>query len=109
MPCVFPPIGANLAGLREFVPRFNWAVEGSVGECTSWWRSTADNARVGGHPFSQHLIGWAADVTGPHQDAIAKRARLAGMVAVKESDHTHIQLLPAGILQTMLSGPRRAI
>jgi len=68
---------------------------------TSWWRSAARNAAVGGHPYSQHLVGWALDVAGPDQQQFAKRARQLGLIAVQEADHVHVQLFPAGILQRL--------
>lgn len=65
---------------------------------TSWWRDAETNRRVGGHPESQHLLGLALDVTGPTLDLgiLAARARGVGLTAVLESNHLHVQMLPAG-------------
>jgi hypothetical protein len=69
---------------------------------TSWYRSPIDNARVGGDPFSQHLVGWAIDAVGPDQQAFAKGLRVRGITTVQESDHIHFQAFPAGILRLLL-------
>jgi hypothetical protein len=80
---------------------------------TSWWRSPSENARVGGDPFSQHLVGWAVDAVGPGSTAFAKQARLYGLTAVVESTHVHLQLFPPGILRRLAissaPGPRHTI
>lgn len=64
---------------------------------TSFWRSPEKNRQVHGSPKSQHLIGTALDVV-PRGDfeAFKERARLAGLVAVNEGDHVHLQLFQAG-------------
>jgi len=81
--------------VREFVRRVERALPADA-IATSWWRGLAENARVGGHPYSQHLLGTAADWL-PHPE-IAARARAAGLVVVDEGDHVHTQLYPAGSL-----------
>lgn len=62
---------------------------------TSYWRSAYDNARVGGHPNSQHLTGLAADVAirGASEDveAFIAAAGAAGLTVIDEGDHWHIQ------------------
>jgi hypothetical protein len=68
---------------------------------TSWYRSRQENARVGGDPFSQHLVGWAIDAVGPDQQAFAKGLRMRGITTVQESDHIHFQAFPAGILRLL--------
>ncbi len=65
---------------------------------SSWYRDRETNIRVGGHPDSQHLLGLALDVTGPDDvraDFIL-RVREAGLIAVDEFSHAHVQLLRAG-------------
>ena len=71
---------------------------------TSWWRDETNNARVGGAPESQHLLGFAFDVDpGDLRESaqIALRLRSAGLIAVVESDHVHAQLFPAGFLRSL--------
>jgi hypothetical protein len=63
---------------------------------TSWWRSDADNARVGGAPTSQHRLGLALDITYPGLTPAQLGARLASpfatdVVIVVEDDHVHAQ------------------
>lgn len=65
---------------------------------TSWWRDKATNARAGGSPTSQHLLGVALDLVGDPQ-RIALAAREAGFVVVVEGDHVHVQAWPAGAPQ----------
>jgi len=95
--------------IRDFARRINWAWEqaGSpAGTATSWWRSPADNDRVGGAPFSQHLVACAIDVVlqdladlGGFEDAL----RRAQIVPVWEGSHLHIQYWPAGTLERYFS------
>ena len=66
---------------------------------TSWWRSAATNARVGGASTSQHLLGTAFDVVGPDPGAIARAFASAGFVVIPESDHVHVQAWPAGFAE----------
>lgn len=77
------------------------AAEGLDLELTSYWRSREENDLVGGHPWSQHLVGWAIDVIGPDTEIFAERVRFAGLVPVHEIDHLHVQLLPAGALEAL--------
>jgi len=82
---------------------------------SSWWRGLADNARVGGHPFSQHLVATAADFvpgrTGRTwtNTELAAAARRAGLIAIDEGDHVHLQLHPAGTLDHVVEYVRRWI
>jgi len=81
------------------VPRLNVMIELFPDAVpTSWFRSEADNLRVGGAPFSQHLLAWAVDWDLPrdqHRDLVLLAMQL-GMVAVDEGDHVHVQMYPAG-------------
>lgn len=62
---------------------------------SSWWRSPYDNARVGGHPNSQHLTGLAVDI--PSRRASAGTHKFidllgaVGLVVIDEGDHWHVQ------------------
>lgn len=73
-------------------------------ELTSYFRTPHENAAVGGDPWSQHLVGWAIDVVGDDAGEFAKRVRRAGLIAVQESDHLHIQVFPAGALRRLFLG-----
>lgn len=67
---------------------------------TSWWRSNARNFEVGGAARSQHLLGWAADFSGPRDEArqMVAVARALGLVAIDEGDHVHLQTFRAGVV-----------
>jgi len=77
------------------------------GETTisSWYRSSADNRRVDGHPDSQHLVGLALDMVpgkGTSKLAISEATgafREAGFIAVPYDRHVHVQTFPAGTLR----------
>lgn len=61
---------------------------------TSWFRSHADNNRVGGNTLSQHLTGLAIDIARPASPAaerFAREAQRAGLVPINEGDHWHVQ------------------
>ena len=67
------------------------------GSITSWIRSPAHNAQVGGLPQSLHTIGLAVDAVFDHpNDTLAAMisARTAGLHWLKEPNHLHIQALP---------------
>jgi uncharacterized protein YcbK (DUF882 family) len=64
---------------------------------TSWYRDPANNARVGGHPQSQHLLALAIDFLPDHAGArLADAARSVGLVVIDEGDHFHVQRFPSG-------------
>jgi hypothetical protein len=90
---------------REFLIRVLWALQRHPKTiATSWYRTRAENALVGGHPNSQHLLGFAVDVVVPVGDETAAAAELrhAGVVPVVEWDHVHIQAFPAHTLPPSL-------
>lgn len=65
------------------------------GSVTSYGRTLAHNAAVGGVSDSAHLIWTAADVVydsgmaaDPNRDALARRL---GLMLVHEGDHDHVQ------------------
>ncbi len=68
----------------------------------SWYRDRERNAAVGGSARSQHLFGLALDVTVPDPTRLVRSVRLAGLVAVDEGTHVHIQALLAGTLAESL-------
>jgi hypothetical protein len=65
---------------------------------TSWWRSPSNNAAVGGHPRSQHLLGLAVDVVLPPSERadFVALCEYVGLVAIDEGTHVHVQRFPAG-------------
>jgi len=84
--------------IRSFVDRASWAASGLRGGFTSWYRTVDGNRAVGGHPWSQHLVGLAAD-HAPASASFRSKARAAGLIAIYEGDHDHIQAWPAGTLE----------
>lgn len=61
---------------------------------TSWWRTEARNAAVGGSPKSKHLGGWAFDLVPDNpdkHDVLVDAAHALGLWAVNEGDHVHVQ------------------
>lgn len=91
----WPPVGDFVARVRRI---------DADAFATSWWRGIADNARVGGHPYSQHLLGLAADFVPGRTPAgrIVALARAQGLVAIDEGDHVHLQLLRAGLADDVI-------
>lgn len=62
---------------------------------TSWKRTPARNADLGGRADSFHLDGLAADLElddGTQAPALVEEARALGLDAVDEGDHVHIEL-----------------
>lgn len=85
------------------------AIDGTGARISSWWRSVAHNRSVGGHADSQHLLGWAVDVapvSARVEQAIRSRARFRWVV-VRESDHVHVQIFPAGVATDFVRRFRR--
>lgn len=72
-----------------------WAYRREEFQVTSWWRSPAENMRVGGHPDSQHLVGAAIDAV-PASAQVARVLDAAGFAVVREATHVHAQAWPAG-------------
>lgn len=72
---------------------YRWRLKNSGVRVTSWFRSPWKNAEVGGAGFSQHLIGWAFDVT-PVNSAVHDKLREIGFGTVlRESDHIHVSVV----------------
>jgi Peptidase M15 len=70
---------------------------------TSWWRSKAHNASVGGEDTSQHLVGTAIDFVGvPLADAVAI-ARPLGLTAIASNrGAVHVQALASGTVARLV-------
>lgn len=101
-----PPAGSP--EIDEFIQLVNgawWYAGEPPVRVTSWWRSRRDNARVGGHPNSQHLTGLAVDVLNDAAgDAFAQLARAVGLVVVDEGDHYHVQRYTASLSRGLCCG-----
>ena len=120
MSVVGPPAFIAASAFRPFLFEFVRAVRSidlrpvtAVGvsrvDATSWWRGIEENRRVGGDPFSQHLVGLAVDValvqnTARGRSALIASAARAGLRGVDERDHVHLQLWPAGQLRRLVQG-----
>lgn len=75
---------------------------------TSWWRSPAHNAKVGGQPSSKHLLGLAVDLVldpGVDRVQLITTARAWGLAVLDEGDHLHVQALPVAKLGPAPSPP----
>ncbi len=88
--------------IREFISRAGYAGAGTPGQWTSFYRTVPENSAVGGHPWSQHLVGLAADHT-PSSARFRSRAREAGLIVVNEGTHDHIQGWRAGTLERLFT------
>lgn len=66
-------------------------------QISSYVRTPARNAAVGGSRFSQHLLGLAIDFVGNTSHPFPRELRRQGLVAVDEGDHLHVQYLRAGL------------
>jgi len=98
VPVYLPPdqiVVQVLAPMRTFLRKLVGVTYPTGTVITSWWRSIAENARVGGNPRSQHLAGLAWDLAAPQPDVLAAQLRHAGLVVVVERDHVHVQALPS--------------
>lgn len=65
---------------------------------TSWFRTPARNKRVGGHPNSAHIGGFALDLVPDNpasKAALIDDAHEAGLDAVDEGHHVHIEVDPS--------------
>lgn len=86
----------------SFVRRaaWSWFVAGASASLTSWFRDSAANAAADGAADSQHLAALGADwVDNPAAlDRLEEASRAAGLIAVREPTHLHVQFAPAGFL-----------
>jgi hypothetical protein len=64
------------------------------------YRDPEENAAVGGHPRSQHLLGLAGDwvVEPADRPRFLQTAAFLGLVAVEEASHVHVQRYEAGLI-----------
>lgn len=101
-----------MARVRKGVAAFTSST-GVAPYATNWWRSDAHNDRVGGHRYSQHLLGLAVDLVpsgygAMHYDALRRAMAAAELVAINEGDHVHVQDAPAGSWNHVIDAARRA-
>lgn len=102
---IFPGFWARWLGAADSAIREIAADAGGDTTITSWYRSLAENRRVGGQPDSQHLVGLALDVVpGKPSFKLAiseasSRFMEAGFVTVPAERHLHVQTFPAGLLR----------
>jgi len=118
---VSPPEWIFNSGFRPFLIdllQHAWSAAQIVPfSASSWFRDPVTNERVGGNPFSQHLVGLAFDAVpamalsasrkpiyslADLRDALASQ----GFVAVNEGDHVHAQLWRAGRLKSLIEAVR---
>jgi hypothetical protein len=84
--------------LLRFLLALRGVQAGPATTVTSWYRSPTENALVGGHVESQHLLGLAIDVVALPTPSL-DQARRNGLVVVVESTHAHLQFGPPGFLR----------
>lgn len=74
------------------------------GRVTSWDRSPEKNVSVGGRRFSFHLVGLAKDVVELDDvDAFIADCFFAGLEAVDEHDHVHVEMDLKSVLRRLLA------
>jgi hypothetical protein len=80
--------------VEEFASAAYLFCDGLGGSVTSWIRSRAHNAAVGGVPHSAHVHGLGADVVYDAPVEAHKAHDLAaslGLTLIRESTHDHLQ------------------
>ncbi len=105
MPVQIPPRSVIRLVRSELIEFFTRLAQVEVPRgtiATSWFRDEQHNLRVGGAPFSQHRLALALDVRTSDPAALVISARQAGIVAVDEGSHVHLQARPAGTLAPRL-------
>lgn len=73
---------------------------------TSWFRTVDENVIVGGHPRSQHLLGFAVDLVAPASQLEQLELFLVGqgLGVVSEPSHLHVQAYDAGSIPASVFG-----
>lgn len=87
--------GARAPAFRNLVEGVN-AIARELGAptVTSWYRTKAENRRVGGAPASLHLVGLAVDLVVPDELVEAWIGALPtfGLRGLDEGDHIHVDV-----------------
>ena len=94
---------ASAAFVGALVASWFSAGQPAVG-ISSFFRSVAENQRVGGLPDSQHLIATAIDLTG-ETSPLLSHLRSRGLVVVERGSHVHVQLWPASAEAVRILAP----
>ena len=80
---------------REFIDLVTMLCLVHRGSMTSYVRTIARNAIVGGHEHSKHLVGLAVDVVldrKEDQGEFTLAAQRLGLRVIDEDDHLHVQV-----------------
>jgi hypothetical protein len=80
--------------VAAFAERVALLLQRYPGSVTSWFRSPARNAQVGGVPNSWHLLGLAIDVVFDEETDTDRASGLAlrlGLEVHNEGDHYHFE------------------
>lgn len=100
-----PPPSLLASAWFPFILNFYWRAVSIFWQfpgiaVTSWFRTPDENRSAGGDAESQHLFGLAWDIAAPANRiwAVTRAAQTAGLIAVPERTHVHVQLFPKGAL-----------
>lgn len=70
-----------------------WRLYAARLNVSSWYRTPWRNYEVGGKNNSQHMIGWAFDVTPSNPGVQAKLESMNFGTVINEGDHIHVSIL----------------
>jgi len=105
-PYIVNEVGRNIPGIwPAYVSRIVQGVQASGARVrvSSWFRTPVDNQRVGGRPFSQHQLGLAIDLVTDNPIALENELDRRGLVAIRETDHVHVQAYAAGTVSSLVT------
>jgi len=102
---MIPPPSLLATAWFPFILNFYWRAIGVAWmfpgvTVTSWYRTPERNRLEGGSPESQHLfaLAWDVAVPDPAVPNFIQSANQAGLIAVREKRHVHLQMFPRGAL-----------
>jgi hypothetical protein len=92
--------------IQAFIAKASNAWDEVPFQITSYWRDPYLNQRVGGHPYSQHLVGLALDAQPFSGDLrnLEVAFQNQGLKTVVYQSHVHTQFWKAGTLERILTG-----